>query len=76
MCEFDNPLQAPQFASAAGSQDARDLQSLLYREIGISAVAAALFATHEMDRAPHLASEFSRERLENLPGVLRGERAA
>ena len=59
-----------------GHQDARDLQALLYREIGISAVAAALFMSNEMDRAPVTLSQFSREHLEKLPPVLRNEKVA
>lgn len=36
-------------------EDARDLQSKLYREIGISAVAAALHFTTQPDPAPRAA---------------------
>lgn len=38
--------------SASPRQDARDLQARLYREIGISAVAAALRFTTQPDPAP------------------------
>ncbi|WP_237480545.1 hypothetical protein [Lichenibacterium dinghuense] len=40
----------------APRQDARDLQARLYREIGISAVAAALRFTTQPDPAPRAAA--------------------
>ena len=39
-------------AAAPRREDARDLQAKLYREIGISAVAAALRFTTQPDPAP------------------------
>lgn len=51
------------------TQDARDLQTMLYREIGISAVAAALNATSE-SRKPR------EEPVHELPAILRGDDVA
>jgi hypothetical protein len=48
-----------------GSHDARDLLARLYREIGISAVAAAL-------QVPERKPEPARIDPRNIPGVLRG----
>ncbi len=41
--------------TAPRREDARDLQAKLYREIGISAVAAALHFTTQPDPAPRAA---------------------
>ena len=59
-----------------GSQDARDLQALLYREIGVAAVAAALFSSQETDSRTEMLSDTFRERLESLPALLRSDIAA
>ena len=48
-------------------EDARDLQAKLYREIGISAVAAALRFTTQPDTPPRAAQSYP------IPGVLRGD---
>ncbi len=63
-------------APSAPVQDARELQALLYREIGISAVASALFMANEMGRASVATSAFSREKLDAMPSLLRGHIAA
>ncbi|MCI0467466.1 MAG: hypothetical protein L0Y57_10755 [Beijerinckiaceae bacterium] len=55
--------------TAAASGRPRDLISKLYREIGISAVAAALEAT---SRKPQKPVQSRRD----IPAVLRGEEAA
>lgn len=47
-------------------EDARDLQTKLYREIGISAVAAALRFTNQPDTPPQP------QVTHPIPGVLRG----
>lgn len=47
-------------------EDARDLQTKLYREIGISAVAAALRFTNQPDTLPQPQIVYP------VPGVLRG----
>lgn len=47
-------------------EDARDLQTKLYREIGISAVAAALRFTNQPDTLPQPKVSHP------IPGVLRG----
>lgn len=39
-------------SAAQGRDDARALQAKLYREIGVSAVAAALLSTPEPESAP------------------------
>lgn len=54
---------------SAASNGARDLISRLYREIGISAVAAALEATARKPQKP-LPSR------KDIPAVLRGDEAA
>ena len=51
-------------------EDARDLQAKLYREIGISAVAAALRFTTQPDVAPAPSQSHP------MPGVLRDDLAA
>ena len=47
-----SPLSASQLSSSSniGEMDARELQLMLYREIGIAAVAAALAVTREEDQ--------------------------
>ena len=50
-------------------QDARDLMALLYREIGISAVAAALQIDVEAARRAALTPA----KVHPLPAILRGE---
>lgn len=73
---FDELSKSPLVDSKAPKQDARELQAMLYREIGISAVAAALFMSNEMDRPADPAPTFARERLEAMPVMLRGHIAA
>ncbi|MCI0598131.1 MAG: hypothetical protein L0Y50_04325 [Beijerinckiaceae bacterium] len=55
--------------AAATSNRPRDLISKLYREIGISAVAAALEATSRKSQKPPQSRR-------DIPAVLRGEEAA
>jgi hypothetical protein len=55
--------------SAAGSNRPRDLISKLYREIGISAVAAALEAIARKPQKPGQSRK-------DVPGVLRNDEAA
>ena len=59
-----SPLDAP---PAPGSEDARDLLARLYREIGISAVAAALQVNIGAERRVAAMPE-----AHPLPGVPRG----
>ncbi len=49
-------------------EDARELLTRLYRDIGISAVAAALHVTNEADRRSQPV-----RKLEDLPAILRGD---
>ncbi len=53
-------------------QDARDLQSRLYREIGLAAVEAALFApeTAASDRSELRAETRSESRAQSVPRAL------
>ena len=62
-----NQTETPVAPPAAQRQDARDLLALLYREIGISAVAAALQVSIDVERrgAPM-------PKADPLPDVLRG----
>lgn len=71
-----NPDFSSVFVQSAPVQDARELQAMLYREIGISAVASALFMANEMGRSAAPASPFARDKLDSMPALLRGHIAA
>ena len=71
-----NPDLSSVFVQSAPVQDARELQAMLYREIGISAVASALFMANEMGRSAAPASPFARDKLDSMPALLRGHIAA
>ncbi len=73
--EMNSDLSPPSVQSAP-VQDARELQAMLYREIGISAVASALFMANEMGRSAAPTSPFARDKLEAMPTLLRGHIAA
>lgn len=71
-----NPDFSSVFVQSAPVQDARELQAMLYREIGISAVASALFMANEMGRSAAPTSPFARDKLDSMPALLRGHIAA
>ena len=62
-----SPLSASQLSASVeiGQMDARALQLMLYREIGIAAVAAALAVSREDDQ-PYLSPSATHEMATNL----------
>ena len=59
---YPHPIPQP------NREDARDLLTRLYRDIGISAVAAALHVGNEAGRQPEPVRN-----IEDLPAILRGD---
>ena len=60
---------APESAAKAETQDARDLLARLYREIGISAVAAALCVSIAKDRDCDADADKSAQALHDNSGM-------
>ncbi len=69
-----SPALSPEIAdvvSAPPRQDARDLLTHLYREIGIAAVAAALQVRIDQQNAAK--AGVTRPQMRDLPAILRGD---